>query len=101
VNRPCRRAFWFALGPPDSGALPCMRQRGPQQPVDRDALDVDQRGNRPPAPAYARRRGLGWISCHHPPLCPETIPASIVRPRWPERRAGANRAVRLRRERRA
>jgi hypothetical protein len=27
VNRPCLRAFWFALGAPDPGAPPCMRQR--------------------------------------------------------------------------
>ncbi|OCK62490.1 hypothetical protein LMTR3_05190 [Bradyrhizobium sp. LMTR 3] len=27
VNRPCLRAFWFALGAPDPCAPPCMRQR--------------------------------------------------------------------------
>ena len=27
VNRPCVRAFRFALGAPDPGAPPCMRQR--------------------------------------------------------------------------
>jgi hypothetical protein len=53
VNRPCRRAFWFALGAPDPGAPPCMRQRFlPRTAGER---------HRPPERIFAPQRGLASI----------------------------------------
>jgi len=53
VNRPCRRAFWFALGAPDPGAPPCMRQRF----LPRTAGERHE----PPERIFAPQRGLASI----------------------------------------
>jgi len=53
VKRPCLRAFWFALGAPDPGAPPCMRQRFlPRTAGERHA---------PPQRVLAPQRGLASI----------------------------------------
>jgi hypothetical protein len=53
VNKPCWRAFWFALGAPDFGAPPCMRQRFlPRTAGERHA---------PPERIFAPQRGLATI----------------------------------------
>ena len=53
VNRPCLRAFWFALGAPDPAAPPCMRQRFlPLAAGERHA---------PPQRVLALQRGLASI----------------------------------------
>jgi hypothetical protein len=53
VNRPCWRAFWFALGAPDPGAPPCMRQRFlPRTAGER---------HKPPERIFAPHRGLASI----------------------------------------
>jgi hypothetical protein len=53
VNRPCWRAFWFALGAPDPGAPPCMRQRFlPRTAGER---------HKPPERIFAPQRGLARI----------------------------------------